>query len=241
MSNEQVHKWLIESLSQEKGYFGRVNTWGQRPNKYEYVGYELDGDFAPVLENMSVEKRKALMDIIFYFVIHADPLKKMLECSDEKISKGYPPEWAWSHFMTVVMFGMLEVAVKNTPSCIVWRNQKKGHIEKYKSIELFLETYLPQNIKAGIAKRYKTENNETLGSFSDVLKHLWEEIRSGFIHDAGIHFKGTEWTTFKVEDEKNVIAFQSDVPMQELLQMTWQAILNSFGYQGLLKLPRYKD
>jgi hypothetical protein len=240
---EKIKDKLIDVLSQEKGYFGRVDTWGQRPTKYEHIGYELDLDIMPTIESLSEKDRKCLVKIINYFEIHANPLRKMIEGDSKQGLYDFYSEWAWSHFMTVVMFGMLEVAVKNTPSCIVWRNQQKGHIEKYKSIELFLETNLSQNIRDDIAKRYKTENNLNLNSFSDVIKHLWNEIRSGFIHEAGVHYKGMEWSTFGggMGTKEDPIKLQTDVPMQELLQITWQSILNSFGYSGLLKLPRYQN
>jgi hypothetical protein len=145
--------------------------------------------------------------------------------------------------MTVVMFGMLEVAVKNFPSCVVWKNQQKGYIDKYKSIEAFLVKFLPENTRDDVSKRYKTENNTILNSFTDVTRHLWEEIRSGFVHEAGVHYKGMEWTTLGggTGTKEDPIKLETDVPMQELLQITWQAILNSFGYKGLLKLPRYKN
>lgn len=240
---EKIKEKLIDVLSQEKGYFGRVNTWGQRPTKYGHVGYELDTDIISTLKSLSEEDQKCLVKIINYFEIHAGPLRKMIENDEKETLIDFYSEWAWSHFMTVVMFGMLEVAVKNTPTCIIWKNQQKGYIEKLSSIKLFLENNLPQNIRDDIAKRYKTEDEKTLNSFVEVVEHLWNEIRSGFVHDAGIHYKGMEWTTFGggMGSEEDPITLQTDVPMQELLQVTWQAVLNSFGYTGLLKLPSYKN
>lgn len=246
MSKEELEKIkdkLIDVLSQEKGYFGRIDTWGRKPKQYEYIGYELDGDIMPTINLMSDKNKKCLIKIINYFEIHANPLKKILRESEGNGHDFYS-ELAWSHFMTVVMFGMLEFAVKNTPSCIIWKNQKKGYIEKFKSMELFLEKNLRQSVRESIAKRYKTEENKTLTSFSDVIRHLWEEVRSGFIHDADVHvYKGMEWSTFGggIGTREDPIELQMDVPMQELLQITWQAILNSFGYKGSLELPIYKN
>jgi hypothetical protein len=238
---ERIENKLIDVLSSDKGYFGRVDTWGQRPNKYEYIGYILDTNFMPVLESLPEEKIKCLVRIINYFEIHANPLKKMIIGGGKENLYDFYSDWAWSHFMTVIIFGMLEVAVKNTPSCIVWLDEQRGYIKKYQSIVLFLETNLPQDIRDSITKRYKTETGATLESFSDVIKNLWDEIRSGFVHDAGVHYKGMEWNTLSGAGSKdNPIKIESDVPMQELLQITWQAILNSFGYEGLLILPKYK-
>jgi hypothetical protein len=234
---EKIEQKLVEVLSQEKGYFGQIYTWGQRPTKYEYVGYELSVDFMSILPTLSEEERVCLVKIINYFEIHAAPLQKMLSERKETLQDIYS-DWAWSHFMTVVMFGMLEVAVKLSP-CAEY--DSRGYLRKYVSIRNFLETNLPQTTRDGIVKRYKTETGATLNSFSEVIEHLWDEIRSGFVHEAGIHYKGLEWSTLSGMGSKDdPIKFETDVPMQELLQMTWQAILNSFGYKGLLKLPKYK-
>jgi hypothetical protein len=238
---DKINKKLSDILSQESGYFGRIDTWGQRPTKYEYVGYELDIDFMSTLQSLSEEERKSFVRIINYFEIHANPLKKMLNDNSKQALYDFYSECAWSHFMTVIMFGMLEVAVKSSPSCIVWQNQKKGQIKKLDSINSFLETFLSQDIRDDIAKRYKTEDNKKLNSFSKVIEHLWQEIRSGFVHEASLDYKGTEWTTLSgIGSKEDPIKIGTDVPMQELLQITWQAILNSCGYKGLVKLSKYK-
>jgi hypothetical protein len=235
---EKINNKLIEVLSQEKGYFGRVNTLGQRPTNYEFIGYELDTDFLPTLQSLSEDKRKRLVEIVNYFDIHASSLKKMLDSESKKTLYDFYSEWAWSHFMTVIMFGMLEVGVRHD-QCAQYN--KQGYLKKFISINKFLETYLPQEIRDSIAERYKTKNNTKLDSFSTVIKHLWDEIRSGFIHEAGVYYKGMEWSTFSgLGFEGDPITIEEDVPMQELLQITWQAILNSFEYRGVLKLPKYK-
>lgn len=236
----KINEKLSEILSEEKGYFGRVDTRGQRPTKYEYIGYELDTNFLPTLEKMSDDQIKNLVEIINYFDIHAGSLKRILVGDKKESLHDFYSEWAWSHFMTVVMFGMLEVAVRKT-SCIVWKNKKKGFIDKYKSIESFLETYLPQDLRNDLTKRYKTEDDKTFSSFSEVILHLWEEIRSGFIHEAGIHYTGLEWSTLKgIGTKEDPITIARNVPMQEFMQITWLAILRSYGYEGSLELPKYK-
>ena len=55
MSDEllKINQKLIEILSQESGYFGRVDTWGQMSTKYEYIGYELDTEFSLTLQTRS--------------------------------------------------------------------------------------------------------------------------------------------------------------------------------------------
>lgn len=38
--------------------------------------------------------------------------------------------------------------------------------------------------------------------------------------------------------EDDPIRTKTDVPMPEWLQLTWQAILNSYGYKGKLEHPK---
>lgn len=239
MSNdlEKINRKLVEILSQEKGYFGRVFTWGQGPTEYKYIGYELTEDFLPTLQKMSDSQRENLTRIINYFDIYALPLKTLLVTSEKEQLYSFNYETAWSHFMTVIMFGMLEIAVKGKRGLFL---NKKG--EKIKD---FLEINLPKEIKENIAERYSVEEifkyKKKIKNFSDVVDHLWGQIRSGFIHDVGIEARGLEWHWFEgIGTKDNPMTLKSDVPMQELLQITWQAILNSYGYKGVLKLPKLK-
>jgi len=234
-SIEQINLKLIEILAPEQGYFGRVFTWGQKPTKYEYIGYKLSEDFLPTLKKMSENQRKNLRIIMVYFEIHAKPLKKLLDVEKEEDDYKYESEVAWSQFMTIIMFGVLEIAVK----------EKRGNRlnNKLVKIKIFLETYLAKEVKDSIAERYKVEDifkyEKQIDNFSDVVDHLWYQIRSGFIHDVGIESRGLEWHRLEgFGTKENPIKLKSDVPMQELLQITWQAILNSYGYKGVLKLPR---
>ena len=234
----KLNQKLVEVLSQESGYFGRVDTWGQRSTKYEYIGYELTEDFLPILEKLTDEQRKSLTMIVMHFEIHAQPLKYILKAEEGEhtLSKFYS-EISWSQFMTVVMFGMLELVIKGKRKS--WLDSKRKKIVK------FLEDNLPNEVKNDIANRYKVEDvfkyEKEIKTFSDVINHLWYEVRSGFIHDGGIESRGMEWSSLKgMGSKEDPITISQDVPMQELLQITWQAILNSFGYKGQLKLPRYK-
>jgi len=243
MTNDlsKINQKLKEILSPEKGYFGRIFTWGQRSSEYEYIGYELTDDFLPTLQNMSKEQIKNLTTIINYFEIHANPLKKLLEIKQEGQLYKFYSEIAWSHFMTVVMFGMLEVAVRVQPSI---KLNKYGHLSnKGNEIKNFLEKYLSQDVKDDIVNRYRIDDlfgHKKPVNFGEVIDHLWEKIRCGFVHDAGIESKGLEWYTFEgIGTKKGPITIKSDVPMQEWLQRTWQTILNSYGYKGLVELPKY--
>ncbi len=231
----KINQRLIEILSPKRGYFGRVYTWGQRPTEYEYVGYELTEDFLPTLQGMSEDQRKNLAMIMSYFEIHAHPLKYLLDTNQkEQLYKLYS-EIAWSHFMTVVMFGMLEIAVKGKRG--VWLDKK------FQKIKSFLENNLSKKLKESIAERYSVEEmfnyKKEIKNFSDVIDHLWYQIRSGFIHDAGIESKGLEWGTLSgIGTKDDPITTKHDVPMEEWLQIIWQAILNSYGYKGLLQHPK---
>lgn len=228
---------LTEVLSQEKGYFGRISTWGQRPTEYEYIGYELSDDFLPTLETMTKDQQTNLMKIMNYFEIHAIPLKKLLEVKEKNSLDQFYSDICWSQFMTVIMFGMLEIAIKG-------KDTKRLNY-KLKNIKKFLESNLSENRKNDVFKRYKIEKvfkyEKEVKNFSDIVDHLWDKIRSGFIHDGGIETKGMEWHTLEgMGTKENPIRVKSDVPMQEWLQITWEAILSSYGYNGKLVLPKYK-
>ena len=244
MANDlsKINQKLKEILGPEKGYFGRVFTWGQRPSEYEYIGYELTDDFLPILQNISQEQIKNLTTIINYFEIHANPLKKLLEIKqqEEYLYKFYS-EIAWSHFITVVMFGMLEVAVRIQPNV---KLNKNGHLsDKSNEIKNFFDNYLPQDVKDDIVNRYRVDDlfgHKKPTDFGEVIDHLWEKIRCGFVHDAGLESKGLEWHTLDgIGTKEEPITIKSDVPVQEWLQKTWQAILNSYGYKGLVELSKY--
>lgn len=233
---KRINDRLIEILSSKSGYFGWVHMWWNGPKKYEYIGFELSEDFKPTLEKMTEEQRRNLARIIGYFELHAHPLKSFLNSNEDDGLYQFYAETAWSHFMIVVMFGMLEFSLKNTR----WAQlDKRGYLKKEVSIKSFLEDNLPDETKSNIVRRYKIEKNseyKTVNTFRDVIDDLWKEIRSGFIHDAGIKSKGLEWEKLNgIGTKENPITVTSDVPTPEWLQITWQAILRSYGYLGILK------
>lgn len=233
---EQIKQKLLDLLSPKNGYFGRVYTWGQEIEKYHYIGYELTSDVLPLFKKMSDDQIKNLIAIMNYFEIHAKPLKCLLSAEKNGFDSLYY-EIAWSHFMTVIMFGMLEIATKGKVGA---KLNDKG-----KKIKNFLTINLSKKIQHDIASRYVIESNsnkKVKKSFSDVFDNLWVNIRCGFVHDAGISYKGLEWMSLGggIGTRESPLRIQRDVPMQELLQITWQAILNSYGYRGKLKLPLLK-
>lgn len=239
MTEEELLKFnanLAELLGPDLGLFGRVATRGQRSTDYEYIGYVLSEDFMPTLKTLSPEKRKVLAMVMIYFEMHMRPLKRLLNLEEKEYLYKFYSDIAWSHFATLVMFGMLEIVIKEQRG--VWLNSKGARIRQ------FLEDNLPTEKKIDVAKRYKVEDlfapKKPITDFASVVDHMWEEVRGGFVHDAGIQHRGMEWTTLKgLGSKEDPIQFNSDVPMQEWLQLTWQSILNSFGYTGLLELPRY--
>ena len=230
----KISQHLKDVLGPEKGYFGRVSTWGQTPNKYEQIGFVPTEDFEPMLLSMTDEQRKNLVMVMTYFEIHAHPLKNLLNANEpEQLYKFYS-EIAWSHFATVVMFGMLEVAVKGKKG--LWLNNKGSKIKK------FLEDNLSQETKDDVVRRYSVEEmfkHTKPKIFSEVVDHLWEHVRGGFVHDVGIESKGLEYgTLIGMGTEDDPIRTKTDVPMPEWLQLTWQAILSSYGYKGKLEHPK---
>ncbi len=239
--DKNINKSLTELLSKEKGLFGHVNTLGQKSTKYEFIGYELSEDFLPTLSKMSPEQKKNLSLIMLYFQIHAEPLKAILEVMESREwSKTIFNQMAWSHFMTIIMFGMLEHAVRISP--FAQFDSKKKMKNKGESIKLFLESNLSNEIKNSIAERYSSESSsQEKMVFSSIIDELWEQIRCEFIHEVGLKMKGLEWHTLEgLGTKSNPIKIKTDVPIAEWLQITWQAILHSYGYKGLLNHPKYK-
>lgn len=233
-SNQRINQHLKDILGPEKGFFGRVPTWGYTPNKYEPVGFVPTEDFEPMFSSLTDEQRKNLVMIMTYFEIHASSLKKLLNADEpEQLYKLYS-EIAWSHFATVVMFGMLEVAVKGKRGL-----ELRG---KGAKIKKFLEDNLPQETKDDVVRRYSTEqifNHKKHGTFGEIIDHLWGDVRGGFVHDVGLESKGLEYQSLiGLGTKEEPIRIKSDVPMPEWLQLTWQAILNSYGYKGKLEHPK---
>jgi len=231
---QKINQHLKDVLGPEKGYFGRVSTWGQTPNEYEQIGFVPTEDFEPMLSSITGEQRKNLVMIMTYFEIHAHPLKNLLNAEkSEQLYKLYS-KIAWSHFATVVMFGMLEVAVKGQKGL---RLDNKGE-----KIKKFLEDNLPQKTKDDVVRRYSTEqifNHKKHENFGEVIDHLWKNVRNGFVHDVGLESKGLEYgTLIGMGTKDDPIRTKTDVPMPEWLQLTWQAILNSYGYTGKLEHPK---
>lgn len=230
---QKISQYLKSILGIEKGYFGRVHIlgWGQKADEYKDIGFLPTEDFVPLLKKLTEEQRKNLVRIATYFEIHLRPLKNLLNAADPE--KLYT-EIAWSHFATVVMFGMLEVAVKGQKG--LWLQNKGLKIGR------FLEDNLPQETKDDVVRRYTTEDifkHKKASTFGEVLDHLWKHVRSGFIHDVGVEHKGLDYgTLIGIGTKDDPIRSRTDVPMQEWLQMTWQAILNSYGYTGKLEHPK---
>ncbi len=232
MTPKEVNDYFIKLISKKNGYFGRITTFGLEDKAFVYIGYELSSDLLPLLQNITDEQRMNLITIMTYFEIHAGPLKKLLVDDSNGLMNFYSTI-AWSHFATLLMFGMLELAVKG----------KQGRFLELKGqkIRRFLEENLSDEIKEGVVRRYKIDElfkyNKQIKNFSNVVDHMWYEIRSNFVHDCGLQSKGLEWTTFGkgIGTKEDPITIESDVPMQEWLQITWQAILNSYGYKGILR------
>jgi hypothetical protein len=238
-----IAKKLKELLSRESGLFGHQRTWGMKKEPYEFIGYELSEEFVPTLELMTDIQRKNLFSIMSYFEIHAKPLKEILLAVQSK-GKNFEiifHETAWSHFMIIVMFGILEVAVKISPLAHRYEN---GYLKKKKSIQDFLLAYIPITKQEDVVRRYYIEatlsSKKSVSSFSELIDHLWFEVRGEFVHDAGLQSKGLDWTAFGGGNgtKDDPIMVHTDVPVAELLQITWQAILKSYGYKGLL-IPQF--
>lgn len=98
---------------------------GQRPTEYEHIGYEMTKGFSDVLQNMSADQVKNLVTVMNYFEMHAQPARSILDAKVDGYSYKFYSEIAWSHFMTMIMFGMLEVVVAKKPCA---KLNKKGDL-----------------------------------------------------------------------------------------------------------------
>ncbi len=236
MSNsvQEINQKLKDVIGPNNNYFGRLQIPLKSPAEFKQLGIIPTEDFEQMLFNITEEQQKNLVMIMNYFEIHTRPLKNMLDFDEkEQLYKLYS-EIAWSHFATVVMFGMLELATKGKRG--LWLNNKGGKIKK------FLENNLSDDTKKDIVSRYSTEDifkRKKITNFSDVIDHLWENIRGEFIHDAGVESKGLDYETLVgIGTKDDPICIKTDVPMQEWLKITWQAILNSYDYKGILQFNR---
>lgn len=234
-----IHHTLLRVIDPKSGLFGRGKAYGKNSQAYTNVGFELSTDFEPTLGVMSDAKIDALYKILVYFEAHMHPLQNLLRASDSEDARHqHLAKTAWSHFSTVIMFGILEIAVKTNGETPPKPNVELR--EKGKKISDFLRNNLPPNIKDGVKARYSDEGplpNGRFKSFEDIIDHLWKVIRGGFVHDDALRSIGVEYIEFSnaVGTLKDPIEITSNVPMQEWLQLTWQAILNSYGYKGILK------
>lgn len=224
--NLKLKERFIDIFSPSSHLFGRVRTHGRSENKFEWNGCAVDKYTFDFVDRLSPAERKDLAKILTYFEIHMRPLRLLLE-EDEILN-----EIAWSHFATLIMFGMLEVAVKVRQEGISSDSKLEN---KGRKIRDFLELHLPDSTKQALTQRYKTniirDKSVRKGNFKEVTQHLWEEVRSEFTHSAGIHWLGFEFGGLEQSNEKGgtVITFWQDVPIQEWLILTWQAIFHSFS------------
>lgn len=239
--SEHKHKPRIKErfrniFTPSSHFFGRTRAFWKAENKFEWVGCVPESGFYDFLGSLSDEEQMQLAKILTYFEIHMGPLRLLLENSEDEIPEGL----AWSHFATIIMFGMLEVAVK-----IIEKNAKFDSrlYDTGKELYSFLDKYLENETKESIKRRYKKDqyasNPAPSESFQEVVQHLWAEIRCGFAHSVGIHSVGLEFGGLRLAGEKDgvpVITNWSNVPMSEWLVVTWKAILTSYGFNGRLAL-----
>ena len=204
---------------------------------------EFFDDFYPILEGMDINQYSNFFKIVTYFEIHASPLSKLFIVDEEDFLDKFNSEIAWSHFMTLILFGMIEIACKRVyPDDI----SKKGDLkDKGKNIKKFLNEYLDEELKLDIAKRYKVDNKFSEGisieKFDDVVDHLWSNIRCGFVHDATIESKSLEsYSMSGLGSEDDPIKLATDVAVHEWVKIIWQAILKSHGYMGTLDYCKIK-
>ncbi len=234
-----VNAKLASLLGEEAGLLGKIYSWGYGTNeKYINVGVELSDDFYPILEAMDINQYSNFFKIVTYFEIHASPLSKFFIMDEDDFLDKFNSKIAWSHFMTLILFGMTEIACKRVyPDEISGKGDLK---DKGKNIKKFLNEYLDEELKLDIAKRYKVDDKFSEGisikKFDDVVDHLWSNIRCGFVHDATIESNSLEsYSMSGLGSKDDPIKLATDVAVHEWVKIIWQAILKSHGYMGTLE------
>lgn len=216
---------------------------GLRNEEYVNIGIELSDDFCPILESMDINQYSNFFKVVTYFEIHASPLRKLFLIDERDFLDRFNSEIAWSHFMTLILFGMIEIACKRVYPEEV---NKKGDLkEKGKNIKKFLNQFMDKELRLDVAKRYKVDDKFSEGinieKFDDVVDHLWGNIRCGFVHDATIESKSLEsYSMSGMGSEDDPIILTTDVSVHEWMKIIWQAILKSHGYIGTLDYCKIK-
>lgn len=234
MEAETLNNKLKEVFAKSNGYFGRVYTWGQTETKYVSIGCAPDVDTLGFIQQLNEQEKKNLTRLLTYFEMHGKALKYMLGAETDNQLDNWFIETSWSHFATVIMFGLLEAAIKTV--------EKKGALDdklydKGNEIKNFLEKYISQEQKISIVEHYKSANviPTKLSNFSEVIDDMWNEHRSGFIHSVGVHAVPLEpHSVSGIGTKESPLSFPRQVAMYEWLILAWQAILNAYGYKGKL-------
>jgi hypothetical protein len=239
-THEKINDKLNEIFAVSNGYFGTVDTWGLQAAKYVNIGCVPSLETLDCVKALNVKQLNDLMRMIVYFEMHMKPLKSMIDVQSENTLDKWHKQTAWSHFATVIMFGLIEVAVKTIE---LNKDIDEYLNEKGKNIYSFLNKYISEEQQADIVQRYKSKNTifnrPNVTNFKGVVADLWDEFRSGFVHSAGVHSVPLEPTSItnggQTKEGYQIMALHTEVPMYEWLIIAWQAILNSYGYKGKLK------
>lgn len=234
MQQEKIQKKIEELFDSSQGLFGRVDSWGQTQAKFVRIGCVFDTDLILFLNKLSELQQRSLTRMLTYFEGHMKPLKRMLDTHSESLLDRWFTETAWSHFSVVIMFGLLEAAVKTIElkSDFDTKLYDKGN-----EIKKFLVKHISLEQQTEVVKNYKSKDPAPakFNNFSEVIDDMWNEYRSGFIHSVRVHAVPLEsYSISGIGTKKDPLSFPRQVAMYEWLILTWQAILNAYGYKGKL-------
>jgi len=207
------------------------------------------------VSGMSFLERESFSKLLAFFCFHMKPLSR-LNIKDDTINDFFGP-MVWSNFSLVVMMSVLEKYTKgrykrkeflellienipiNSEEQLIMLSAEQRKTNPPPSVLRFSELFsknLEEKEIDRIIKNYMAEKQSSgeikISSIEEVFKHLWEEVRSGFIHNVGLESIYNESTIFKLSKKPGVITVSDNLSMSNFLFLSWKAIFRHLGYAG---------
>ena len=234
------------------------------------LNFKNEKELHTLLASLEPEKLVALGKLLIYFKVNMESISSLLVDGERK-SRTLPEmlaEMAWSNIAIAVMFSIVDKFTKGQitqrPSFVDFLKVRFATIEKPGDIETlaaeydkrsppsmrarlisFYSEFLTQEEIESVVRRYRSAERDKvkIEDFSDVIKDLYDRIRNGFLHAAGLEFLNTSPFILKtnLEDKSTeplTITFHSNLTPSEILFLGWKAIFVSLGYKGEITTVR---
>ncbi|MDB5188058.1 MAG: hypothetical protein JWO50_578 [Candidatus Kaiserbacteria bacterium] len=171
-------------------------------------------------------------------------------------------DMAWSNIAIAVMFSIVDKFTKEHAeprvSFVDFLKNKFDEIKNVDSLEKlaaehaaqhppsmrarliwFYSTFLtPEEVQRVVSCYRPSERDDLrINNLDDVIKDLYDKIRNGFLHAAGLDSIVTSTIVLKSSVIKNstghpVIQMHMNLTPSEILFLSWKAIFASLGYKG---------